>query len=1034
MNSLWLHSENSTVGTNNNITTDSLVNELLQESEDCYKSDFTKSDSLVKIAYQYIQNSSGIKLETRLEAMHIIGKHLVKSNEKKRGTDTLIKCLEQKKLHFPNDTNSIMKTMIQLGNAYLWRNMDDSSYYYYDKVRKIAIDNGNWDINLFHAYLNKGIIYARKKIYDTALMFFDTVQIVVDKADLSNETEHIATFYFNYALLKTYSGKLVEAEELYRISSEYYEKLGGKDIESAAGINNNLGINNYLRFELAKARLLFKKALELYDQIGITSPDIISHIYNNLSSISLQMGNYHDAIEYCEKGLAVNPDNDLRITLYSNLAKAYGELDNYKKANTYFQRSLLLLNHDDVNPIRKQEILSQYAEFLAQNNDDDKSIMYFRMALSESARHNGTTSEQYGNHLINIGYFYLDNKHDPDSAIKYFNSALTILSSFSAENDVDNLNIINEKRIETGMAEANYLKYISSGKIEYLQIADSAYKDVLDELEEVVKKLSDNNKLLLLEMINPVYSKAVNVSFQLFNLTADQKYKYQIFDYLEHSKSSALLADVNSENALKTSDIPNHIFEEENKLKNEVNNYRLLIEKYDIIPGSEEELREYESKLLISLSKYDSLISYIEENYPKYYSAKYENPIIPIADVHENLDEDEVLIEYMLTDSMLTTILINYEDIFVRSEIIGASFFDALKNVISVKNIKLENQNKAKFYAFKADSYYLWTKLIEPVDEYIENKRLIIVPDGLLGYLPFDILIEYDFETDKINYRDLPYLIRKHPISYAYSATLRYSNYFNKRSNGGTLQNVIAIAPSYDNSYTDSGVKLKPLYKTEDEVSNIVGKYGGKSYTGPRATKQNFDRNLKNGNILHLAMHTIFNDSLPLQSKLVFYDEDKDSADNYLYTHELYNKDISASMVTLSACNTASGEFKKGEGIFSLSRGFVYAGVPSVVMTLWEVQDETGSRIMEKFYDNIFAGMQKDEALQKAKIAVLQESNMANSHPFFWSAYIINGDTSEITANNTYSDVYRTLFLIGIAIISFVIYVVLRKKKQRGEV
>jgi len=71
------------------------------------------------------------------------------------------------------------------------------------------------------------------------------------------------------------------------------------------------------------------------------------------------------------------------------------------------------------------------------------------------------------------------------------------------------------------------------------------------------------------------------------------------------------------------------------------------------------------------------------------------------------------------------------------------------------------------------NSHKLWKTLIEPVNSLLNNKRLIIIPDDLLGYLPFDLLIEYDFETDSINYRDLPYLIKSHPISYSYSATLK---------------------------------------------------------------------------------------------------------------------------------------------------------------------------------------------------------------------------------------------------------------------
>ena len=191
----------------------------------------------------------------------------------------------------------------------------DSSFLYYYKVRDISLENNFWDINSFHAFMNIGINYASQDIYDTALLYFDTARIVIDRAGLDDAIDQTALYYYNYALLNTYMGKLEEADELYAIASKQYEELGGKDIVSAAGIYNNLGINNYIRFKLDKAELQFKKSLDLFNKIGNKNPEIIAHIYNNLSLISQQKGNYESSINYCIKGLDVNPRNDLKISL-----------------------------------------------------------------------------------------------------------------------------------------------------------------------------------------------------------------------------------------------------------------------------------------------------------------------------------------------------------------------------------------------------------------------------------------------------------------------------------------------------------------------------------------------------------------------------------------------------------------------------------------------------------------------------------------------------------------------------------------------
>lgn len=500
-------------------------------------------------------------------------------------------------------------------------------------------------------------------------------------------------------------------------------------------------------------------------------------------------------------------------------------------------------------------------------------------------------------------------------------------------------------------------------------------------------------------MLNPVFNKAIENSSVLFSLTNDKRFNEKILNYTERSKSSALLSIVKGEQALKTSDIPDDTFRYENELKDEINGISQLLEKEKTDESPDEiKLNFFETKLLILMNRYDSMIASIEKNYPKYYSVKYGGEVITQEQIKQNLGINEALIEYQIDDSVLYIIAITNDDFIVKKLAIDTSFYRALEYIISIKDVDLNEQNIHAFNEFKYNSYKLYSTLVKPVDKLLGNKRLIIIPDGLLGYLPFDLLIEYDFVSESINYRDLPYLITKHPISYCYSATLKYNPFFDSHKNKSS-NNTLAFAPIYSdkNNSSDSGsVQLDDLPFAKDEVLSIINDQKGTAYYDQNATKSNFLKHAESNDILHLAMHTIINDSLPMQSKLVFYDDENDSTSNFMYTHEIFNMDLNASMVTLSACNTGSGKFRKGEGIMSLARGFVYAGVPAIVMTLWEVQDASGSVVMQKYYHYLKDGMTKDVALQKAKLFVLKDANMARAHPFFWSAYIINGDTSSI--------------------------------------
>ena len=132
-------------------------------------------------------------------------------------------------------------------------------------------------------------------------------------------------------------------------------------------------------------------------------------------------------------------------------------------------------------------------------------------------------------------------------------------------------------------------------------------------------------------------------------------------------------------------------------------------------------------------------------------------------------------------------------------------------------------------------------------------------------------------------------------------------------------------------------------------------------------------------------------------------------------------------MAVLSACKTGFGKLSQGEGIMSLARGFIYAGVPGIVMTLWEIEDISTSKIMTLFYKNLKIGLRKDEALGKAKLFYLKSADKLHSHPYFWAAYVQIGDNSPIEDNYFYGWITG-----GIALLLLVIFLSIRLKKRKN--
>jgi CHAT domain-containing protein len=129
--------------------------------------------------------------------------------------------------------------------------------------------------------------------------------------------------------------------------------------------------------------------------------------------------------------------------------------------------------------------------------------------------------------------------------------------------------------------------------------------------------------------------------------------------------------------------------------------------------------------------------------------------------------------------------------------------------------------------------------------------------------------------------------------------------------------------------------------------------------------------------------------------------QNRDTLENgLLNTYEIYNLDLDdAKMVVLSSCNTGAGYLQSGEGVISLARGFMYAGSSSVVMSLWEVDDYSGSEIIKSFYSNLKWGYSKSEALKRSREDYLRSADQLRSHPYFWCSMVILGEDEPLYFN-----------------------------------
>ena len=311
-----------------------------------------------------------------------------------------------------------------------------------------------------------------------------------------------------------------------------------------------------------------------------------------------------------------------------------------------------------------------------------------------------------------------------------------------------------------------------------------------------------------------------------------------------------------------------------------------------------------------------------------------------------------------------------------------------------------------KFNEFQAVGYRLYKILIDPVRSFIISNKIFISPDNILSYLPFETIPTSSVSQNTIMYRNLSYLMNNYDISYTYSATFMKESGKKEYSKTNKL---VAFAPDYPlpidiqsalmSRQAGIGV-LNDLPFARQEAKYVSDITGGTLFENSAAKESVYKNECGKYDIIHLAMHTLLNDKDPMRSTLIFSHGSDSSDDGYLKTYEIYGIPLKAKMVVLSSCNTGNGMLYSGEGILSLARGFIYSGSQSVVMSMWEIEDKSGTEIVKMFYKNLKKGYPKSVALKKARIAFLESADQLRSHPYFWSALVVYGNNDPLYHSN----------------------------------
>ena len=894
-----------------------------------------------------------------------------------------------------------------------------------------------------------GVKAAKLGDFEEAISNFNQIYELREKI-FGSESFRLAGMLSNIGIQYKNLGNLDKAIESYKKAEQIFVNTFGNDYLELGYVYINLGNIYHGAGDYSKALEYYRNTFRVLKKDSIGRSDNFQISKYNIAETQFKLGNNADVIRSYRSNLNSSPA-DLKPLWYDLVASVYNKEKKYDLAEKNYLLAIdsWIRLYGDNNIELADEYLA-YSTFLISKKEFEKALIYSSKAKTIALNFYGKKSRSYAEVQSNFGdYYYMKNsearqidefrsqrkKYLNDALYYYQDAIVSLIDSFQTsdpfvdppiKNVVSEMQLIDQFKKKALVMEKLADIYLSEFNYEKSSKYYNASLNSLVKATQLIHRLqigfeNEESKYFLAQNQEATFYEAIKIAYKLYAQTKKQKYIELAFEFSEKSKSSNLLASVKDMKAKEFGGIPDSLLIKEKNLKSSIATYTSLLfaENHSEYPDSQK-VSLFSAKIFKYNDDYYKLIDYFEKSYPRYFAFKYENKIVGIKEIQARINSRQVIVEYFIKepealdiDGELYRFLVTKDSVSFSMEKIDTSY----SNNIQVVHDFLVNPNylftkKKDYINYATAGYGLYEKLLKPIARNISGKDITIIPHDKLSYIPFDALLTQMPDTSVMNFRNLNYLIKDFVVNYSYSATLLYNFSEHKKKSPKSLlvfsPQYIAEEPRIDPE-TSVQYLLSPLPGATEEVKGISRNIKSDIFVNNYAQENEFKDRVSDFDVLHLAMHTIINDSLPMFSKLVFSKPTKNSTeDGYLNTYEIYNMQLNARLAVLSACATGTGKLQKGEGVMSMARGFIYAGCPSIVMTMWQVEDKSGVKIMEDFYYYLSKGKRKDVSLRMAKLKHLETSDPLTAHPHYWLGYVSIGNSEPLF---TSKDVYFLLFL-----------------------
>ncbi|HEY2933254.1 MAG TPA: CHAT domain-containing protein [Acidobacteriota bacterium] len=878
----------------------------------------------------------------------------------------------------------------------------------------------------------------------------------------------VAATLTNLAMVAWSQGEHKAAQDYHARAMAVLERLAPESVDIAAGLGN-LGLAALSRRDLEAAQNLLSRSGAIYDRLAPNSPAVATSL-GNRGVIAWLRGDLEGAQDYYTRALAIherlNPNSMEVAAGFNNLGLVAWSRGNLEAAQDHHTRALAIKERLAPNSLDLANSLNNLGNVAYDRSDLQAAQSYHSRALAirEQLRPDSLDVAMTFNNLGNIAYA----RGDLAGAEDYHRRALTIRGRL-APNSLDvafslsTLGNIARDRTDRQAAQNYYSQALairerlapnsldvakSLADVGHVALKERRFSDAralftraVDIVERHRRQIpfTESRALLLAKYPEP-YTGLLRASVGLNNLPA-------AFNTVERARARSLLDLLAEANIDVQQGIHPELKQREQAAHSRIARVqRELIATQSQASLDKNRLLQLEEELKQVDHEREQLEVEIQQKHPRYAELQYPTPI-SLKGIQDLLDPQTALLEYALGEDRSFLFVVTRTESHVSELPAAASLSDRVKRL---RETLIRQPQRTTFPSYIDQARALYQLLIEPAGRSLAGKKqLIIVPDGILHYLPFEVLLSSgDLRSlTAVAPRRWPYLIRDYAVSYVPSATVLSSLHQSHQTRPGQQKMLLAYAdPAYGagepaaKSLLGSAMRsafgeakpwsLERLPESREEANRIASLYPQEKvrlFLQQDAREENVKGEplLNQYRFIHFAVHGLLNETRPQFSGLVLslpgaeYPkpktrdlkpetpepgkqtsadnnlksaiQDPQSEDGLLQVYEIFDLRLNADLVVLSACETGLGKEVKGEGLVGLTRAFLYAGTPSVVVSLWKVSDRSTAELMVSFYQHLKDGtMNKAEALRQAQLKLIRSGRYAE--PYYWAPFVLIGE------------------------------------------